>query len=213
MRKYFYWFGIVGSIIFILTVIIAGFLIPNFDHLQSSVSHISILIDKQYLVFILPLFYLYNICFIIYGFYIFIWQYKLSIINKVQAFSLILNGLCGLVVYYFPMSPFGSPPSFSGAIHIAFVCLVAGFSFFLPFSSFLTFRGKNNKLSIYSLLTSLILLVVGSITCINYTFGIYYYFGFMERIAIFSFLLWIIVVSIIYMKEVKRDEIRVEETR
>jgi hypothetical membrane protein len=200
MKKYFYWFGIIGPIIYIFTIILAGFLIPHYSHINNAVSEITLLCDKKYLIFIIPLFSIYNLSTIIYGFYIFFYYYKLKILNKLQALMLIITGFCGLVVCYFPMTPFEEGITLIGSIHIAFACTVFVFSIFMTLSTYLMLSDKVS-LKIYSLIISIILSIFGILTGISFLLGMSLGFGLIERICILSFMIWLLIVSTAYRKE------------
>jgi hypothetical membrane protein len=202
MKKHFYWFGIMGPIIYLFTVILSGFFIPNYNHINNAVSEITLLCDKKYLIFIIPLFCIYNLCVIIYGFYIYVEYYKLKILNKLQALILIITGFCGLIIYYFSMSPAEDGITFVGSVHISAVCIVFILSMFLTLSTYFTLE-KSNKLRMYSLITSIILIVVGPLTGISFLLGMLPGFGLIERTCILSFITWLFVISMKYKKEMK----------
>jgi hypothetical membrane protein len=202
MKKHFYWLGIIGPIIFTFTVILAGFLIPYYNHINNAVSEITLLCDKRYLLFIIPLFCLYNLCIIIYGFYIYFEYYKLKVLDKLQALILIIMGFCGLIVYYFPMTPFEEGITIVGSIHIASTCIIFILAIFITLSTYFILN-SNLILRIYSLITSIILLIIGSLTGISFLLGMLPGFGFIERICILSFMTWLFVISLVYKKAIK----------
>jgi hypothetical membrane protein len=201
MKKYFYWFGIIAPFIFIFTIILAGALIPHYNHVHNAISQIGILSTKQNLIIITPLFTLYNLFVIIFGFFIFTHYYKLTILNKLQSFIIIIIGFMGMIISYFPMDLIGSKLTILGFIHVSFTCLVTLLQFYVTLSFY--FKNKNKYISIYSLITSCLILIMGSLTGFSYIYGMLPYFGLIERITFFSFLLWFFTISLYFKSSLK----------
>jgi hypothetical protein len=97
------------------------------------------------------------------------------------------------------MTPFEMGITLTGSIHIAFVCIFFILSLFVTLSTYFILHDKV-PLRIYSLITSIILLVMGIITGISFLFGMLPGFGLIERICTLSFMIWILVISIVYKK-------------
>jgi hypothetical protein len=194
MKKYFYIFGIISLISYVLAVIIGGFLIPNYSHLNQAVSEIEPLIKNNFKYIVTILFTVYNICVLCYGIGQFL-IFKKRII-KVQAIFISLISLFGILMYFFPMDIIGSDATIKGIIHIILAGLMAPLTILTCFLGYFYFK-HDKVMRLYSLLTSIIIIVCGG-TAAYLTANSLPFMGLFERITIISYILWLFITAIYY---------------
>ena len=202
MKKNWYWLGMIGAIIYIMGVIIGGMLIPGYSHINQAISEIDPLISDNYRYITTILFGLYNLSCFMYGIALFLEYKKGRLSNKVQAVSLGIIGLSGILMYFFPMDIVGSKTTFLGIMHIILVGIVAPLTILATALGFVTFKDKK-WMKYYSLITCVIVTISGGFTAYFASEGMQSGFGILERITIGSFILWLFISGIYNMKRSK----------
>jgi hypothetical protein len=202
MKKHFYIFGIISLVTYVLAVVIGGFLIPEYNHLNQAISEIEPLIKNNAKYIVTSLFTVYNVCALCYG----ISQYNIfkKKTIKVQAICISLISLFGILMYFFPMDIVGSDVTVKGVIHIALAGLMAPLTVAVCFLGYFSYK-SNKKMSIYSLLTSIIILVCGGSSA-YLTANSLPFMGLLERITIGSYVLWLFITAI-YYRNIKEDDL------
>lgn len=201
MKKYFYWCGIIAALSYITAVIVGGALIPNYSHINQAISEIDPLINHNYKILIVILFGLYNVLALIYG----IMQYLLfnnnGTICKIQSLSITIISLAGLSMYFFPMDIVGSEATAVGIIHLVLAGIMAPLTILSCILGFWVFK-KNKKMRVYSLITGIIIFICGG-TAAFFAANALPGMGLFERITIGSYIIWLFLTSLYYMKNQK----------
>jgi len=192
MRPAYKAFGIISPAIYILTVILGGFLRPGYSHLADPVSELtSSGAPNAFLMNIL--FGLYNLFIIAFGIGVALDGAYRS--RKVAAcgWALFSVGVLGAVLYFFPQDPMHAPVTAMGIAHI----IIAGLSFILMLLTILLFtlearrREGKHMFCLYSYASFLLLLVSGSGAGLALMQGSDMV-GLWERIMAASFLQWLV---------------------
>ena len=202
MKKIYTIFGFLGPIIYILTIITGGALRNDYSQLYNTVSELS-MANAPNLVLMDIMFGIYNISLLLFGIGAFI-DNKVDTSKKYKAamLMLVLTGISGIVLLFFPQDPRNIPFTTTGTTHIA----VAGISSLLTILTiFLTgfsFRKKANmnNFANYSFISGIIVVISGGISA--YSVGNNLFFGgLLEKITILTFIVWVIVFSYILLKK------------
>lgn len=200
MKKIYPIVGILGPIIYILAVFIGGALRHDYSPLYNAISELSMANAPNKLLMDI-LFGLYNIFILIFGAGAFRdTDFKSKKFNS-AALMLVLIGILGLLVLVFTQDPRGSPATLFGTLHIALsgvTALLTIVSVILVGLSFKDYAGQKT-FTWYSYATALLIFISGGAGAAsianNSAFG-----GLFERITIFLFMIWVIVLSYILWK-------------
>ncbi len=196
MKKSYAIFGIIGPIVYILAVFIGGALRNDYSHITNTISELTLANAPNKLLLDI-LFSIYNISLLIFGF----GAYLDSSIDdskkyKVASIFLALIGLLGLSMYFFPQDPRGAASTLGGTLHIVLAGIISPLTIISIFLMGLSFR-KYSELKLfvtYSYISGTIVLVSGGIAAVsianNSNYG-----GLFERITIFTFMVWVIILS------------------
>lgn len=202
MKKIYTIFGFLGPIIYILAVIIGGAIRNDYSQLYNTVSELS-MTNAPNLLLMDIMFGIYNISLLIFGIGAFL-DTEVDTSKKYRAamLMLVLTGISGIVLLFFPQDPRGIPFTTVGTTHIA----VAGISSLLTILAiFLTgfsFRKKvdMNNFTKYSFISGIIVVISGGISA--YSVGNNLFFGgLLEKITILTFIVWVIVFSYVILKK------------
>lgn len=202
MKKIYTIFGFIGPIIYILAVIIGGALRSDYSQLYNTVSELS-MANVPNLVLMNIMFGIYNISLLIFGIGTFM-DASVDTSKKYRAamLMLVLTGISGIILLFFPQDPRSIPFTATGTTHIA----VAGISSLLTILAiFLTgfsFRKKvnMNNFTNYSFISGIIVVVSGGLSA--YSVGNNLFFGgLLEKITILTFIVWIMVFSYVILKK------------
>jgi len=201
MKKVYKLFGIIGPLIYILAVFIGGAIRHDYSALYNAVSELTMANAPNKLLLDI-LFGIYNVFLLIFG----LGAYLDSSINskKYDAATIILViiGVLGLLVLIFTQDPRGSPATLHGTLHILLSGLTAALTIISVVLVGLSFKKYSNLkgFSWYSYITAALIFISGGIGAAslanNGTYG-----GLFERITIFLFMIWVIVLSYILLKE------------
>lgn len=201
MKKIYPIFGIIGPVVYILAVFIGGALRHDYSALYNSISELSMTNAPNKLLLDV-LFGIYNLFMIIFG----LGAYLDTKINSKKynaaTIMLIVIGILGLMVLVFTQDPRGAPETLNGILHIVLSGITAALTIIsvilvgLSFKSFI-----NMKLfSWYSYITGTLIFIFGGAGAAsianNSPIG-----GLFERITIFLFMIWVIILSYILLKE------------
>lgn len=199
MKKYFYWCGLIAPIVYVLAVVIGGFLIPHYSHINQVISEMDPLIDEKYSAILNILFGIYNVLTLIYGVMLFYFYHKKSSSFTIQSVSIVLISLGGLLMYFFPMDPIGNPTSTEGVVHIVLSTIMAPLTILVCLLGYWTFN-NNEKMRIYSLVSSIIIFVFGGASA-AFTANNLPMMGLLERITIGAYITWLFVTSLYYKEK------------
>ena len=214
MKKSYAIFGIIGPIVYILAVFIGGALRNDYSQITNTISELT-LTNAPNKLLLDVLFSFYNISLLIFG----CGAYLDSGIDnskkyKVASIFLALIGLLGLSMYFFPQDPRGAASTMAGTIHIILAGIISPLTIISIFLIGLSLRKYSDlKLfEIYSYISGLIVLVSGGIAAVSIANNSIYG-GLFERITIFTFMIWVILLSylILRKKDLETSNITFEE--
>jgi sulfite exporter TauE/SafE len=186
--------GILSPIIYVITVVVGGFLDPSYSHVGKTVSELvergapnRDLLNAMLVV--------YNILIVPFGVGLYFGLRK-GLTRSLVLIALVLTGLLGTVVtVFFPLDVAGQSVTFTGMMHLVVVGLVVPctFVFMLGFWNSARKDPRWGKLAIFSIAIFIVTLVSGiaTATFVNSDFR-----GLLERITIGSTLLWIEVTAL-----------------
>ncbi len=186
--------GILSSILYVIATIVGALTWKEYDSISQSVSEL-MAIDSPSRPFVVPLFLLYNPLIIAFGWGI--WKsagQKQS--RRILAGLLMGYGTISLIGPFVPMHMRGVPGSLTDTLHIAVTMILVLFIFLIIGFGSNTF-GKGFRL--YSIGTIVVLLIFGiwmgpdgANIAANLPTPLA---GVKERVLIFSFLLWIVILA------------------
>jgi len=201
MKKVYKLFGIIGPLIYILAVFIGGAIRHDYSALYNAVSELTMANAPNKLLLDI-LFGIYNVFLLIFG----LGAYLDSSINskKYDAATIILViiGVLGLLVLIFTQDPRGSAATLHGTLHILLSGLTAALTIISVVLVGLSFKKYSNLkgFSWYSYITAALIFISGGIGAAslanNGAYG-----GLFERITIFLFMIWVMSLSSIILKD------------
>ncbi len=201
MKKSYAIFGIIGPIVYILAVFIGGALRNDYSSITNTISELT-LVNAPNKLLLDVLFSFYNISLLIFA----IGAYLDSSIDdskkyRVASIFLALIGLLGLSMYFFPQDPRGAASTITGTLHIILAGIISPLTIIAIFLMGLSFR-KYSELklfAIYSYISGVIVLVSGGTAAVSVANNSVYG-GLFERITIFTFMVWVLILSYIILK-------------
>jgi len=201
MKKSYALFGILGPIVYILAVIIGGALRNDYSQTFNTISELTLANAPNKLLMDV-MFSFYNISLLIFG----VGAYLDSSIDdskkyKIATIFLALIGLFGLLMYFFPQDPRGTAFTMTGTIHIILASIISPLTILSIFLVGLSLRKYSGMkiFSIYSYLSGVIVLISGGIAAVSVANNSLYG-GLFEKITIITFMIWVIILSIIILK-------------
>jgi len=200
LRKLLLVCGIISSLLYIGTDIFAAIQWPGYSSFSQTASELAG-INAPTRPLVVPLWVTY--CLLVYTFGVGVWisaGQKRAL--RFTAVGLIGKEILGLIVtVFFPVHLRGIPVTLTDAMHGS-LTLVGNLFMLLALCSAATAFGK--RFGIYSIMTSVLLIVFGSLS------GFYIprletnlptpWMGIWERINIFAYMLWVIVLAIILLR-------------
>ncbi len=200
MKKVYALFGIIGPLIYILAVFIGGAIRHDYSAIYNAVSELTMANAPNKLLLDI-LFGIYNVFLLIFG----LGAYLDSRINSKKydtaTIMLVIIGILGLLVLIFTQDPRGSPATFHGTLHILLSGLTAALTIISVVLVGISFKKYSNikGFSWYSYITAALIFISGGIGAVslanNGAYG-----GLFERITIFLFMIWVISLSYIILK-------------
>ena len=200
MKKFYPLFGIIGPIVYIFAVFIGGTIRHDYSALYNSISELS-MTNAPNMILMDILFGIYNIFIVIFGF----GAYLDSNINdrKFNAASimLVIIGILGLMVLIFTQDPRGALATLNGTLHIILSGITAALTIISIIIVGMSFRKYSNMklFSWYSYVTSILIFLSGGAGAASFAnnspIG-----GLFERITIFLFMIWVIILSYLILK-------------
>jgi hypothetical protein len=163
MPKFFSWCLFGGIILNVIAIVLGGFLIKNYSHINQVVSEIAILLDKDDQLGIAILFGLYNVLTLIYGVGNYLFLKDNGIIYKIQSQLIIIISILGLLLLFFPMNMMGEEVTVAGIIHISLAGIMGPLSSLCCLLGFWIFK-DSKKMRLFSLIVCTITFVYGIIT-------------------------------------------------
>ena len=200
MKKVYALFGIIGPLIYILAVFIGGVIRHDYSAIYNAVSELTMANAPNKLLLDI-LFGIYNVFLLIFG----LEAYLDSSINSKKydtaTIMLVIIGILGLLVLIFTQDPRGSPATLHGTLHILLSGLTAALTIISVVLVGISFKKYSNikGFSWYSYITAALIFISGGIGAVslanNGAYG-----GLFDRITIFLFMIWVISLSYIILK-------------
>ncbi len=202
--------GILAPVVYVITVILGGFLRPGYSHVSQAVSDL-IATGAPNKSLLDPLFALYNLLTIAFGLGLFQHvrsdhQNRGKVVGTLGALCLVAEGIFGLITLFFPEDLGGMSTTISGTgtMHIVF----AGLSSLTTMLTILlmSFWFRNSPrlrgYGLYSFISVIAVFLSGGLAAVsvanNSPVG-----GLVERITIGGFLQWLFVIALMmYPSEV-----------
>ncbi len=196
MKKFYPLFGIVGPIVYVLAVIMGGYLRNDYSFLYNTISELTVS-NAPNLMLMSALFGIYNIFLFIFGLGAFI-DKEIDKSKKFQAANLMiaLIGFLGLLLIFFPQDPRTAAVTLTGTLHIALAGITSLFTLICVILMGINFRKVTEwkSFGIYSIISFIVILVSGGMAAMSVASNSAYG-GLFERITIFAFMFWVIVYS------------------
>lgn len=195
-------FLITASIIYVVAVIIGGFMKENYNHIYNSISELSESGTKK--IFIVELFSIIYYTFLVsYSLLtLFIYKHDLNKIQITISILLLLCGILGFIMLIFPQDHRYGQFTMSGIIHFIGASIASIDTMICTFLSWINYRKeeKSRKYAFYSLVTFVIIFFTCLINPILFLIHIDSFFGLIERITIGSFLIWLFITGFLHYK-------------
>lgn len=200
MKKIYPLFGIIGPVVYILAVFIGGALRHDYSALYNSISELS-MANAPNKVLMDVLFGIYNLFIIIFGLGAYLDGEIVSKKFNAATIMLVVIGILGLMVLVFTQDPRGATVTLNGTLHIVLSGITAALTILTVLLVGLSFKSYENMkiFSWYSYLTALFIFISGGAGAAsianNSPIG-----GLFERITIFLFMIWVIILSYVLLK-------------
>jgi hypothetical membrane protein len=199
MKKLLMLSGMYATIIYMATVILGALIRPGYSHIADAISEL--VADGAPNRFLLSsLFLIYNLLLVAFGIGLFLEVKDRSRGRRsgfIGSLALMLVGLAGISMELaFPQDPGGTPATFAGTMHL----VMAGIAslgtmvaiLFLAFW-FRNFSALKHYVR-YSWISVAIIFITGGLSAVAMA-NHYPLFGFIERLTIGTFILWLFVIS------------------
>lgn len=194
-NKLHWYSGIVAIVVYIFALAIGGLLYPGYSHISMDVSQLTS--TNSPIRNFMSVFLIYNLMVAYFG----LGLYKLAekTVAKVASLFIILIGLLGFLITWFPINTRGTEITFIGVMHIIIVSVislmivVSGFLFWIAYK-----KTHIHSFAKLSLVAGIGFVISGPIAAINVLSP---YAGLYERIPIGIFLFWMITTSFLMLKE------------
>lgn len=196
MKRIYPLLGIIGPLIYITAVLMGSALRGDYNLFYNSISEL-LIPGSPNLLLLSILFGIYNASLVLFSWGLF---QDPELTNgkslKIAAVMIALIGILGLLFIFFPQDPRGAPATLAGNIHLVLAGITSPLTILTVFLAGFSFRkeGKNKSFVWYSYLSVLLILISGGMTAASIT-GNSPYGGLLERITIFTFLVWVMVFS------------------
>ncbi|KAJ4462919.1 hypothetical protein PAPYR_134 [Paratrimastix pyriformis] len=187
--------GILAPICYTVAVLLGGALTPGYSHLRHPISSLT-QTGAVGIASVHALFFAYNLLMMVFSAGFWLRMRKTGRKMAAGGFLLLLAvGLAGVLMFWFTQDPIGAPLTFRGLGHL----VLAGVEAFGTMAGcILCGLGIRNvpgcsTLSTFSIVSALVIFVSGGANVA--TIGINPYFGLVERLTIFTFLIWMFVMA------------------
>lgn len=198
MKKIYPLLGVIASISYIIYVIVGGVLSDGeYSHLTNAISELPYFVPQDSFVWLEKLTIIYGLSLAFFSIIAFMdfKKYK-STICRIAFLLVLFNALSGMMMTFFPMDARDSQITVIGIGHIVLAGFCAIFSILHPLFIGIGFKNvvQFRHLTIYSMISSLIIFISGCISAVGAA-NEYIYFGVFERITIGTYIIWILVIS------------------
>jgi hypothetical protein len=199
MKKILLLCGFAAATVYTGTVILGGLLRPDYSHISMAISEL-VADGAPNRSLLSSLFLLYNLLASAFGIGLFLKASHTSqgrLRGMIGSLALVVVGVAGLLMELaFPQEPGGTATTVAGTMHFV-MAGVASLGIMVAVL-LLAFWFRNmpalNGYAVYSMISVAIIFVSGGLTVAALTNG-HPFFGLMERITIFTFVLWLFVMG------------------
>jgi len=188
--------GMLAVVIYLLHILIGGFLWKGYSHLQQPISDLtSTGAPNRFLLLLFT-----NI----YGVLALIFAVSFTIFERKECHKLVFWGGISFIILhivsisysFFPQDLPGAEPTFAGTMHLAVTFLIVPFTILTPL--LIGFGLRKDKawktLGNFSLICGILIIIFGGLTGFFFAKGLPY-FGLVERINIGTLQIWTFVMS------------------
>ena len=199
MKKIFMFCGIAAAVLYVGTVILGGWLRPGYSHISMAISEL-VAEDAPNRALLSALLLLYNLLVSIFGIGLLLKvnsQSQGRVSGTIGSLALMAVGVAGLLMEIaFPQEPGGTATTFAGTMHIVMAgvaslgTMVAILALAFWFRNIPALKGH----IAYSIISVGIIFVSGGLTAAAMA-SHSPLFGLIERITIFTFILWVFVLG------------------
>lgn len=200
-NKYHWYAGICAVMVYIFAVTLGGILYPGYSHISQDISQLTS--THSPIRGFMNIFFIYNILITFYGYGLY--KIRNTMLSQVGALCIMLIGILGLLIAWFPINTRGTEITATGIIHIGIVSIV---SLLTVLSGFMFWFGyRNTHLRLFakiSLIAGILFVLSGPIAAANVLSP---YAGLFERIPIGIFLLWVLISSVIMLRRPLRKKL------
>lgn len=195
--------GIIGPIVFLLNDIIGSIITHGFNPIRNAVSELT-QAGSENAILLSTLFFIAASMLVVFAIGIVIhYNFALSKLMFLGGIFIMLLGIfSALSGTIFPMDPFDTEATFPGTMHIVLTGLnIVLIILAIPMIGIGLYREKKWKsFRLYSIITVLIMATCGGATSVLMMNDIEL-LGLFERITIYAYQLWIVILAVLLMKE------------
>lgn len=195
MNLKWHWFaGIAAVFVYVCAVIIGGLLYPGYSHISQDISQLTS--TNSPIRELMNIFFFYNFLVAFFGCGLF--RLSKNKFSRIGACSVILIGVLGFIIGWFPINTRGTEITDTGIVHLTIVSIISvltvinGFLFWFAYKK--TELRFFARISLYSGVGFLISGPIAGVLVLSP------YAGLAERIPIGIFLGWILVTSLIMLR-------------
>lgn len=196
-RRFLFSSGLIAVVLYILHVLIGGFLWKGYNHLQQPISDLTAAgAPNQSLMLVFTT---------TYGILALFFALSIAILerphhNKIVAwgtYSFVMMHLVSLSYGIFPEDLKGSEQTFTGLMHIVVTALIVPFTIMTPLLLGLGFRKEQQwrAWGNYSIITSVLIFIFGGTSALFFV-NKYPFFGIIERLNIGTLQIWTLLLSL-----------------
>ncbi len=206
------WAGTLAAVIYAATVVVGGLVTPGYDHVADPVSTLYQSGAANGPVIALT-FAIYNVAIMLFG----VGLARVVVatgdprrrIGLVGAWAMVMTGIAGALDDLFPQDPIGVALSTPGTLHVIFAAIASILTMITIgcFAAWLLARPSMRRLGWYSVASLAAIFVFGGVTAAAVA-NASTVMGLVERIPIFGFVIWVLVMSL----ALSRHPVRVETT-
>lgn len=200
MKKLLMLCGIFAAVVYVGTVILGGLLRPGYSHISMAISEL-VADGAPNRALLSSLFLLYNALLTVFGIGLFLKTNSPSrgrVSGIIGSLTLMLVGLAGISMELaFPQDPGGTPTTFAGTMHFVMAgvaslgTMLAILMLAFWFKNFIDLKGH----VVYSVISVVTIFISGGLSAAAMA-NHHPLFGIVERITIFTFILWIFVIGL-----------------
>lgn len=209
MKKSYSVFGILAPVFYLLAVVIGGALTKGYSHTYNAISEITAS-NLNVPPITQILFASYNISLILFGIgaYLYLKTVQRRKI-KIASVMLIIVGLLGIGMYFFPQDPRHMEMTFGMGMHLTLASLASLLTMLAIIFAGAGFKGDNvlKGFRVYSFITCAIVFITGGIAAASIandaSFG-----GVFERFTIGAFMQWVFVISLNLFLNNRKEKVK-----